>query len=29
MIHKNCLIGWLDKQIENDEKEKKQKAIEA
>lgn len=29
MIHKNCLIGWLDTQIENAEKENKQEAIEA
>lgn len=29
MIHKNCLIGWLDTQIENAEKENKDETVGA
>lgn len=29
MIHKNCLIGWLDTQIEKAEKENKTEMIKA
>lgn len=29
MIHKNCLIGWLDNQIEKAEKENKTEMIKA